>query len=303
MDEAIARQRFTDLRQLAMTFQLDGFKVAMLGWGFFQPEWWRNYLHEHSFFEVCYVWQGRGLFRIKHKDYTVREGMVFIAKPGEAHEIISSEDDPMGIYFWSYTLIPLDDQRRQSDVHRLLQTFMAASKWGAAAPAMQPIINRLTTEIANRQAGYTGMIRALITQLLLETARAVTTVKTPPAVHVPAPRDDTTLLVSDMLRYIQDNYARPLTLQDVAAQVHLSNRHTNRLFRRVMGISVHSYLTQFRLKVASQHLLNHELSVTETAYACGYRDVRYFITLFKQHMGATPAAFRKQGGTRFLQRA
>ncbi len=298
--EIIPRNRFTDLRQLPIAFKLEGFKVTILGWGFYEPEWWRNYLHEHSFFEVCYVWHGYGVFRINHKEYPVREGMVFVAKPGEPHEIISSEDDPMGIYFWSYTLVPNADRLTQNDTNMLLQAFLASEAWVSSVPEMQQILNRLTEEIVTRQAGYSHMIEILIAQLLLNTARAVSTVKYVSKNDIPTEHDPTTLLVSDIVRYIQDNYTRPITLRDIAAQVHLSNRHTNRLFHRVMGVSVHTYLTQFRLKVASQLLLDQELSITETAYACGYRDVRYFITLFKQHSGITPAVFRKQGGTRFL---
>ena len=39
----------------------------------------------------------------------------------------------------------------------------------------------------------------------------------------------------------------------------------------------------------------------EALHAAGYPDVRYFTTLFHRRAGLTPAAFRRQRGTRFLQ--
>ena len=295
----IQRNRITDLRQLTINLRMDGFTADILGWGFYESEWWRNYLHEHSFFEVCYAYAGRGRFRINGMDTTVQAGDVFVAKPGEPHEIVSSKNDPLGIYFWSYTLVPPVEKQSASDTTRLLRSFLTSTQSiSNTVPAMQNTLELLTNEIAERQPGYLPIINGLVTKLLLETARAVTETETEPA-SISA-HDPTAMVVADIVRYLQDNYQRPVQLREVAAQVHLSERHTNRLFKQVMGMPVNAYLTQYRLQVAAQLLLNHQTSVTEVAYASGYRDVRYFITRFRQHTGLTPAAFRQQGGTRFF---
>jgi AraC-like DNA-binding protein len=297
-DPIFPQQHFTDLQQLPIRFSLGGFNVTMFGWGFIDAVWWRNYLHEHSYFEVCYVWKGNGLFRVNRSDYTVQQGHVFVAKPHEPHEIISSEDDPMGVYFWSYTLVP--EEPTQNDTDLLLRAFLTSDERVKAIANLQHTLNRLTLEIDTRQPGYLYLIQSLSSQLVLEIARAFTPTATLPGRNLLEEHDSTSALVANMVRYIQDNYARPLTVRDVAAQIHLSKRHTDRLFQRAMGISIHQYLTQYRLKIAAQLLLNKKLSVAETAYACGYRDPRYFITLFKRYNKMTPAVFQKQGGTRFL---
>lgn len=294
---SISRNRITELRSLSLTVALGGFTARIRGWGFYEPEWWRNYLHIHSFFEVCYAYAGRGMFHINGTDYEVAAGQVFVAKPGEPHEIISAEDDPLGIYFWSYTLIP--PAERQSDADALLHAFLTSDcPVSAEVPAMQGTLQLLTEEVARREAGYKQVAQALVTKLLLDTARAVTDV-TPPARDEPA-LDSAGTLAQDMARYLRDNYQRPVRVRDVAAQVNLSERHANRLFRQVMDVSINAYLTRFRLEVAAQHLVNRQMTVTEVAHASGYRDVRHFITRFRQHTGLTPTAFREQGGTQFL---
>lgn len=292
---AIAPDRFTDLRTLPLSLALGSFDAEILGWGYFEPRWWRNYLHTHSYFEICYAFAGRGLFRIAAVDYPVCAGEVFVAKPGEAHEIISSEDDPLGIYFWWYTLVPARTGTNPVDV--LLQAFIESRCWvSSRVPAMQATLDLLTLEITHQQAGYPLVIQGLVTKLLLDTARAVTDVNL--SERVTTNPDEA--VVRQMTRYLHDNYNRPIQVRDVAAQVHLSERHTNRLFRRVMGLPIKDYLMAYRLKIAAQLLLNRNLTVTEIAHAIGYHDVRYFIALFRQRTGLTPAAFRRRGGTAFL---
>lgn len=290
------RHRFTDLRALSLPFQLGGFSGQMLGWGFIEPRWWRNYLHVHSFFEVCYAFQGRGAFLIDGVLEPVQAGEVFIARPGEAHEIISSEDDALGIYFWSYTLVP--PMHSEGPIDALLNAFLTTQRWVSGdAPAMLRTLEMLTEEIVDKKAGYVEVVRGLATKLLLDTARAVTHVQ--PDDEPPA-QDSGDAVVRDMARYLRDNYSRPLLVRDVAAQVHLSERHCNRLFRAVMGVSIKDYLIDYRLGIARQLLANRQLSVEAVAQAAGYRDVRHFITVFRQRTGYTPAAYRLHGGTQFL---
>ncbi|MBZ0299030.1 MAG: AraC family transcriptional regulator [Anaerolineae bacterium] len=295
----IPRNRFTDLRSLTLAVKLGGFAARIRGWGFFEPEWWRNYLHVHSFFEVCYAYQGTGLFHINGDDHQVRAGEVFVAKPDEPHEIISSEHDPLGIYFWSYTLVPPQSQTAHAEVDALLYTFLTSKKAASRCESMQGTLDLLTEEIVRREPGYPQAIEGLIAKLLLDTARAVTGVES--VTHEQPDHDARETLVRDMVRYLHDNYNRAIRVRDVAAQVHLSERHTNRLFRQVMDVSIKEYLTNFRLEIAAQLLLDRQSSVTQVAYATGYNDVRYFITLFRQHTGLTPTAFRQRDGTRFFE--
>jgi AraC-like DNA-binding protein len=295
----IPRQRFTDLRALSLHLQLGNFAAQILGWGFFEPRWWRNYLHVHSFFEVCYAYAGNGTFQINGVIYPVRAGEVFIARPAEPHEIISSETDPLGIYFWSYTLVPPQSNVPASPIDALLHAFFTTPQWVSAdVPSMERTLEMLTEEIALKEIGYAESVRGLVVKLLLDTARAVTPLSLPEESPAHSP---TETIVKDIARYLRDNYSHPVMVRDVAAQVHLSERHTNRLFRQVMGVSIKDYLTDFRLGVAKQLLVNRQLGVSEVAYATGYRDVRHFITIFRQRTGFTPAAFREKGGTVFLE--
>lgn len=298
----MVRQRFTDLNSLSLAFPLGSFHVTMLGWGFIEPYPWRNYLHTHSFFEVCYAFQGRGTFRMRGDDYAVQAGDLFVAKPSEPHEIISTDDDPLGIYFWSYTLVPPRGQVAHAQgIDGLLRAFFSAERCvSTRAPLMSHTLELLTEEIVLRQPGYAESVVALAVKLLLDTARAVVDAPIPVEQFAAPVRHHAEAVAQRIARFLRDNASRPLSVRDVAAEVHLSERHTSRLFHQTMGISIMAYLTALRLEMAAQLLLDQQLSIKEVAQASGYPSVHHFATLFRRRMGLTPAMFRRQGGTSFL---
>jgi AraC-like DNA-binding protein len=293
------RQRFTDLNSVSLRLNLGGFSADILHWGFISSQWWRNYLHVHSFFEICYAFAGRGEFRVCNEVYEVKAGDVFVAKPDEPHEIIAHKKEPLEIYFWSYTLVPPPKrQTGSSDVDTLLRAFLETKRRvNSEMIQMEKTLELLTDEVVKREAGYSQVIQGLVTKLLLDTARAVTNVHVPSA---PSSRSPGDAAVDLMVRYLHDNYDRAVSVQNVAAQVHLSERHARRLFLEATGKTMKEYLTSLRLDVAKQRLLGENVSVSEIAYAVGFNDVRHFSTTFRTVVGVTPSEFREQGGTHFL---
>jgi AraC family L-rhamnose operon transcriptional activator RhaR len=163
---------------------------------------------------------------------------------------------------------------------------------------MARTLDLLTDEVVHRRAGLANSIEALATKLLLDTARAVTNLSATDAQSTPA-CTHTDAAVHTAERYLRDNYSRPIGVRDVAAQVHLSERHISRLFAKSTGMSVMDYLTKVRIDTAAQLLLSQQLPIKQAAAHVGYPDVRYFTTLFRRRMGMTPGEFRQSGGTTF----
>jgi AraC family L-rhamnose operon transcriptional activator RhaR len=299
--DTTSRRHFTQLNLLAHPLRLGSFRGEIIDWSVIEPVWWRNHLHSHSFFEVRYVFQGQGTFCLHGAQHEVSAGQLFVARPGETHEIISSHDDPLGAYHWSFTLAPHGWRSDRLGIDGLFSTFVAAHQAvGRRAEAVQPILDLLTAEIATREPGYTHVIAGLVTTLMIDTARALTDVSVLPEVVDPPARSLSEALVQHMIAYLRDNYARTISVRDVAAQAHLSERHANRLFHQEFGVSISEYLTQLRLDIAAQLLTEGHLSVKEVAHASGYPNVHYFTTLFHHRMGVTPSAFQRGDGTRLL---
>lgn len=296
-------QDFIDLNQLQIEFDISGYDCEVLNWGYFDGnEWWRNYLHIHSFFEVCYVVKGAGSFIVDNEVMAVQKADVFIAKPNERHEIISSTEDPLSICFWAYTLTPKQEEKTNNELVKLFDAFSRSKiKLLSQQTSTSEILKSLNHEISKKHIGYNFNIKHLCHLLIIEVARAFTNSQT--ELHQTNKFSESSYkhtVVNTIIRYIQDNYSQPLVINEIAAQVRLSERHVSRLFKSVTGFTIKQYLTQLRIDVAKQRLLNPSLAISDIAFETGYEDQRHFSTVFRKTTGSSPTQYRNTGGTNFM---
>lgn len=300
----LMRQHVMRLRSVPIAFDLAGCHCHWLGWGY-NPDGCRDRgAHSHSFYEVCYVHQGRGFFELDGHVHDVRRGELFVSRPGQVHLIDTSQDDPMGIYFWYFTLSGGVRPRDDADATAaLVRGFCDSTRTVARAPvSMVATLSAVVEEIAASAPGYARAVMALAQKLLVDTARSASdTLPQPPAAPMPPARvSDAIVRVAE--QFMRDNYARPIGVADVADQVHVSPRHLARIFRDVTGRSVLQFLTATRVQAAQTMLLKQPtMPVKQIAGACGYADPRHFSEVFERQTGMSPAAYRKSHGVKAIR--
>lgn len=97
-----------------------------------------------------------------------------------------------------------------------------------------------------------------------------------------------------MLAYIQENYARKLTLQEIADASAVSTRECLRCFQMSIRQSPMEYLMEYRVQAAVRLLENTNLPITEIAMRTGWGSNSYFTKMFRRIRGKTPNAHRKE---------
>jgi AraC-like DNA-binding protein len=95
----------------------------------------------------------------------------------------------------------------------------------------------------------------------------------------------------DFIRFYHPDEVR---LEDAAAEAALSSWHFLRLFREMFQETPHEFLTRIRVERAKQLLALGDRSVTDICFDVGFSSLGSFSTLFKKHVGASPAAFRRR---------
>lgn len=95
-------------------------------------------------------------------------------------------------------------------------------------------------------------------------------------------------------RYVDDNFARPLPLKEVADHVHVSPCHFSRVFRKVTGRTFSSYLLAKRIDVAKRLLVTTNRPCQVIAIETGFRSCGHFSTVFKRESGVSPSTYRAQ---------
>lgn len=99
-------------------------------------------------------------------------------------------------------------------------------------------------------------------------------------------------LVRKAIDYIERNYAGDISLDLVAAHVHLSTAYLSRIFNKKIGMGFSEYLAQIRLKEAKRRLRSSDETIDQIAEATGFSSNSYFSAVFKKHEGVTPSEYR-----------
>lgn len=94
--------------------------------------------------------------------------------------------------------------------------------------------------------------------------------------------------------FIQRRLGEPIRLADVAEAVGYSERHLERLFRQVFGMSVWRFVLQSRVHAAAQALARTDRRVTQIALEYGFCDASAFARAFKASTGLTPKEYRER---------
>ena len=92
--------------------------------------------------------------------------------------------------------------------------------------------------------------------------------------------------------FIDRHYARPLTVDRLAARCGLSPFHFIRTFRAAFGATPHQYVRDRRLERAKELLVTTGIPVTEICSQIGFQSLGSFSTLFRRVTGETPADYR-----------
>ncbi len=96
------------------------------------------------------------------------------------------------------------------------------------------------------------------------------------------------------LKYIHQNLANKLNVDDIVKQVPLSRRLLEVRFRQVTGQAIYQYISDLRMERFSQLLLASTDSIADLAIQVGFTDSKNLARQFKLWKGCTPIEYRKQ---------
>ena len=98
--------------------------------------------------------------------------------------------------------------------------------------------------------------------------------------------------VQKVKQYIDENYAKPLKLSDLADLVGMSPVSFSRFFRQRTGRTLSDYIVEIRLGYAARMLVDSTKNISEICYECGFNNLSNFNRTFKAKRRYTPREFR-----------
>ncbi|MEM1315293.1 MAG: GlxA family transcriptional regulator [Pseudomonadota bacterium] len=99
--------------------------------------------------------------------------------------------------------------------------------------------------------------------------------------------------LSRVIDLMHEHIEEPLSAAQLAAEVEMSTRQLERLFRRYLDRSPKRYYLEMRLEKARRLLLQTDMSVINVALACGFTSPSHFSKCYRGHYKRTP--YRERG--------
>lgn len=105
---------------------------------------------------------------------------------------------------------------------------------------------------------------------------------------------NTSKIVYEIKKYIQNHYQEDITLTALASQVFISPKYLSDLFKKETGDNYTTYLISVRMEHAKQLLGQLNYKIYEIAEMVGYPNPKHFIKVFKKTVGMTPGEYRNR---------
>jgi AraC-like DNA-binding protein len=208
---------------------------------------------------IHYVRSGKGILYKNNLSIPVKEGEVFIIRPGEIATYVADMDDP-----WCYQWLGF---------------------YGTLALKMCELddVFPFPEEFMNEMFEYidTPMCEFHITAVLLNLYAKLM-----------GNNKFTYDYVKKTKNYIKTFYTSQIKIEDIAKRLHLSPQYLSRYFKANTGISIQQYIINTRIKNA-KYFLSQGYTVDDTALAVGFNDTSNFSKIFKREVGKSPIEYKK----------
>ena len=255
------------------------------------------YLHDHNYYELVIVIQGKGQHQVGNSKFSVTRGDVFVIPPMIVHsffdaenleiiniilrtEFIKKEQDKsqnVPGYFALMEIEPFIRQNYDKSIFLHLNSLQLAEvqkdiKFIEHYSQLSP------TDNFELQYHTTWKIIYYLSFLLNEQLNKLTKNNTA--------KYETKIL--DTLEYIHQNFSEKISIEKLAARVFLSRSTFLRSFQSICGCSPMRYLNQYRIKKAVELLDSSAMSKTEIAHISGFYDLSHMERCIKLNGSAAP---------------
>ena len=237
--------------------------------------------HSHDFFEIEYIYRGKGVHHLNGKDFPLHQGAAYLLTPADVHSL--EVEEPMQIFNvqFSERLFhgnPLGMNLLQAQGTQLYLTVREEE-------IIQPLYFQVMEEARNRQPYSIPYIQGLTQCILILLLRKVESRDLQKAPNS----------IQQALMFIHRHFREPLTLDGIAAVAGLSPHYFCQVFHNATGVTVTRYLNNLRAQYARNLLVTENRSITDVCFESGFGSFASFSRAFRECHHATPLQIRKTG--------
>ena len=240
--------------------------------------------HDEYVFGVVETGAARTTFRGAEDVHAV--GAVITFAPGEVHTGAPATDEG-----WSYrTFYPGESLVRFITREATGRDFSPTFDGSFVADAV--LSDRLRAAHVILESSADGMQKECA--LLEALGELVIRCASKPERSAPLPAPRSTAALRRVRDLLEAEYARAVTISELAREAGLSTFHLIRVFRASFGLPPYKYLEQVRIQQA-RRLIRHGFPLTHVVHATGFSDQSHLTRYFKRIVGVTPGTYARAG--------
>ncbi len=249
----------------------------------YQPDWKLAH-HSHEHFQMIYCLSGSGRFFLEDSEYPLDLESLFLIKPRRTHGLIpSSLVKTLDLKF-----LVRDRGLRQSLIRA--PEVITGQQSGIAV-----LFEHIRTEGERKDPLYRELCSVYLLQILFRYLRGVGHLSASESADVDVPSDPPRdSLARQVVDFIQANYTADLSLNQIAQAVGRSDRRVRQRFEESLGASPMRYLTQYRVRKATELIQYSDYALKDVAGLVGFKSIHHFTRVFHEITGATPGAWRRK---------
>ena len=269
------------------------------------PGW--QVLRHKDFLSLYFVMSGRGTHIVGDQRYAICRGDVYLLGVGATHRFVDCHDLAATTIHFSPALF--DEETLEALLATpgfqplLVETAAQENAYGDAAGARwlhlgPDTLSGVAADLDEimREANSSGpvrkvLVRALMLRLMIQLSRLYEAYSTANGL-APSRRSLNENSVATAVRFIDENFASVLRVNEIAKMAYLSPDHFTEVFSNVMGRTPRDYIRHVRLEHAKARLQNSNLPITQVALECGLSDHAHLARVFRASVGLTPSQYR-----------
>jgi len=239
---------------------------------------WR-YDGNHAFCQNKFYFVVGGTFSITIDgvDYTARPGDWFFIPAGVLHKYHNFPDKPMEKYWMHFDIYPSSDLLTPLNVQHRVNA--------SGTPRVTALFREFAALCDSREIYDRLRVKAIILELIAEYIRLA-------GKHAQIVSDERDEEMRNVLSYINENFRRNITTQELASVCHMHPTHFIRAFKTKMAMTPHQYITDIRMEYARGLLDRSDRTIVEIGENAGFYDLAHFSRAFKRHFAMTPTQYR-----------
>jgi len=252
--------------------------------------------HQHSFFELVYILEGKGIQCINENSFQYHANHMFLLTPGDCHRFDITETTRF--FFLRFTDIYIKNSGFAPKYIEQLEFILQNAnhqpgcilKNTSDKLLVRAMIEAIILEQTNRDVYNQELVAQLVNTLIVVVTRNI-------ARYLPETVNEySEERILKILQYIHTNVYEPNNLRAEVISRHfgMSEHYLGKYFKKHTDENLQQYIGQYRLTLIEHRLKHSDIRMNEIAYSLGFTDESHFNKFFKKNRGISPLAYRKE---------